>query len=183
MAGTIRANVNRNEHHNSETKKSVTSSAGPEVDGIFDTRTNTGDDRIQGYEGYNFRQTKQKDGESLDNYHTRICQLARTCEFRIIDKEIKEHFILTFSSCSLRSRALRENLTLEALLKLGRALELSEKQASQVETETAGVNATETKGSINVVAYASETLLTATSYNRQNPTKRTRDACGKVGHF
>ena len=135
------------------------------------------------YEGYNFRQTKQKDGESLDNYHTRICQLARTCEFSIIDKEIKEHIILTFSSCSLRRRALRENLTLEALLKLGRALELSEKQASQVETETAGVNATETKGSIDVVAYASETLLTATSYNRQNPTKRTRDACGKVGHF
>lgn len=159
ITGTIRANVNRNEHHNSKTKKSVTSSASPEVDGIFDTRTNTGDDsdyataveelatekyslwRVQ------FRQTKQKDGESLDNYHTRISQLARTCEFSIIDKGIKEHIILTFSSCSLRRWALRENLTLEALLKLGRALELSEKQASQVETETAGVNTTETKGS------------------------------------
>ena len=44
ITGTIRANVNRNENHNSKTKKSVTSSASPEVDGIFDTRTNTGND-------------------------------------------------------------------------------------------------------------------------------------------
>lgn len=187
MAGTIRANVNRNEHHNSETKKNVTSSASPEVDRIFDNRTNTGDDSDYATaveelatEKYSLWRIQFSSNEAK---RRRICQLARTCEFSIIDKEIKEHIILTFSSCSLRRRALRENFTLEALLKLGRALELSEKQASQVEAETAGVNATETKGSIDVVAYAGETLLTATSYNRQNPTKRTRDACGKVGHF
>ena len=53
------------------------------------------------YEAYNFRQTKQKDAESLDSYHTRLRQLAKTCEFSNIDTEIKEHIILTCSSNSL----------------------------------------------------------------------------------
>ena len=61
--------------------------AGPKVDKIFDTLPNTGDDsdyatavkRLNecfspqtniAYEVYNFHQTKQKDGESLDSYHT-----------------------------------------------------------------------------------------------------------------
>ena len=67
------------------------------------------------YEVYNFRQTKQKEGEALDSYHTQLRQLAKTCEFSDIDKEIKEHIILTCGSNSLRRRALRENLTLAAL--------------------------------------------------------------------
>ena len=96
---------------------------------------------------YNFRQTKQKDSESLDSYHTRLRQLAKTCEFSNIDTEIKKHIILTCSSNSLRCRALRENIRLDVLFKLGRALELSEEQARQVEKAVADVNATETKGS------------------------------------
>ena len=50
-----------------------------------------------------------------------------------IDKEIKENIILTCTSSSLRRRALGGNPTLEALLKLGRALELSAKQAKDEE--------------------------------------------------
>ena len=131
--------------------------AGPEVDEIFDTLPDTGDDndyataveKLNGhfspqtniaYEVYNFQQTKQKDGESLDSFHTRLRQLAKTCEFGDIDKEIKEYIILTCSSNSLRRRALRENLTLVALLKLGRALELNETQARQVEKTESDVN-------------------------------------------
>ena len=83
----------------------------------------------------------------MDSYHTRLRQLAKTCEFSNIDKEIKEHLILTCSSNSLRRLALRENLTLDALLKLGKALELSEEQARQVGKAGVDVNATETKGS------------------------------------
>ena len=66
------------------------------------------------YEVYNFRQTKQKEGESLDSYHTRLRQLAKTCEFTNVDKEIKEHIVLTCTSSSLRRQALRENFSLEA---------------------------------------------------------------------
>ena len=124
--------------------------AGPDVDEIFDTLPNTGNDSDYDtavaklneyfspqanttYEVYNFRQTKQKEGESLDSFHTRLRQLAKTCDFSDVDKEIKEHIVLKCSSSSLRRRALRKNPTLEGLLKLGRALELSEKQAKDVE--------------------------------------------------
>ena len=69
----------------------------------------------------------------MDSYHTRLRQLAKTCEFTDVDKEIKEHIVLTCTSSSLRRRALRENFSLEALLKHGRALELSDKQAKDVE--------------------------------------------------
>ena len=127
--------------------------SGPEVDEIFDTLPDNGDDndydtgieRLNAYsspqtniayEVYNFRQTKQKEGESLDTYHTRLRQLARTCEFKDIDKEIKEHVVLTCGR-----RAVRENLRPDALLKSGRALELSEQQASQVEKATSDVSA------------------------------------------
>ena len=63
-----------------------------------------------------------------------------------IDKEIKENIILTCTSSSLRRRALGENPTLEALLKLGRALELSAKQAKDEEaTGNDSVNKINTK--------------------------------------
>ena len=92
--------------------------AGPDVDEIFDTLPNTGDGGDYDtavakldeyfslqvnttYEVYNFRQTKQKEGESLDSFHTRLRQLAKTCEFSYVDKEIKEHIILTCSFSSL----------------------------------------------------------------------------------
>ena len=124
--------------------------AGPDVDEIFDTLPDTGGDNYYDtafaklneyfspqvnstYEVYNFRQTKQKEGESLDSYHIPLRQLAKTCGFTNVDKEIKEHIILTCTSTSLQRRVLRENFVLEALLKHGRALELSEKHAKDVE--------------------------------------------------
>ena len=81
--------------------------AGPEVDEIFDTLPDTGDDndyakaveKLNGYfspqtniayEVYNFRWTKQKEGESLDSFRTRLRQLAKTCEFADIDKDVTE---------------------------------------------------------------------------------------------
>ena len=92
--------------------------AGPDVDEIFDTLPDTGGDNDYDtavaklneyfspqvnstYEVYNFRQTKQKEGESLDSYHTRLHQLAKTCEFTNVDKKSKEHIILTCTSSSL----------------------------------------------------------------------------------
>ena len=99
--------------------------AGPDVDEIFDTLQETGEESEYDtavaklneyfnpqvnttYEVYNFRQTKQKEGESLDSYHTRLRQLTKTCEFTDVEKEIKEHIILTCTSRPLRRRALRD---------------------------------------------------------------------------
>ena len=124
--------------------------AGPEVDEIFDMledpytetdykgaveklsqffapRTNVA------YEVYNFRQARQNQGESLDSYHVRLRQLAKTCDFADIDKEIKEHIILSCTSSTLRRRALQEEYSLDKLLKDGRSFEISESQARHLE--------------------------------------------------
>ena len=108
----MRAIVDWKGHYNSETKTSPV--AGPDVDEIFDTLLNNDYDTAIAklnkyfspqvnttYEVYNFRQAKQKEGELLDSYDTRFRQLAKTCEFSDIDKEIKEHIILTCTSSSL----------------------------------------------------------------------------------
>lgn len=104
--------------------------AGPEVDEIFDTLEDTGDEDDYktaaekltayfvpqtniAYEVYNFRQARQNQEESLDSYHTRLRQLAQTCDFADTDKEIKEHIILSCSSNSLRRRALQEDYSLD----------------------------------------------------------------------
>jgi len=88
--------------------------AGPDVDEIFDNLPNTGknndyDTAVANLHEYfsqqvnttykvcNFRQPKQKEGELLNSYHTRLRQLAKTCESSDIDKEINKHIILTCS--------------------------------------------------------------------------------------
>ena len=85
------------------------------------------------YEVYNFRQARQNQGESLDSYHVRLRQLAKTCDFTDIDKEIKEHIILSCTSTTLRRRALQDEYSLDKLLKVGRSLEISESQARHLE--------------------------------------------------
>ncbi len=121
---------------------------------IFETLTDTGDakdykkamDRLTehftpqrnvDYETYLFRQARQQPNETLDQFTTRLRQLASTCEFTSVEKEIKSQIILNCSSSHLRRRALRESsLTLKALLDLGRTMEISEKQASGIESKS-----------------------------------------------
>ena len=107
--------------------------SGPEVDEIFDTLEDTGEDKDYKkavekltahfnpqvnttYEVYNFRKAQQNEGESFDSFHTRLRTLAKTCEFADADKEIKEQIILSCKSNALRRKALREDLDLTALL-------------------------------------------------------------------
>ncbi|KAK3720930.1 hypothetical protein QZH41_014537, partial [Actinostola sp. cb2023] len=149
--------------------------AGPDVDEIFDTLPDTGEDddfdtaveklnqyfspkTNTTYEVYNFRQAKQKEGEMLYSFHTRLRQLSKYCAFPDTDKEIKEQIILSCSSNSLRRKTLRDDLNLVNLLKHGRALELSETQAKEVEPVA-----------------PSQT----TSYNRYAPNKT--EKCGNCG--
>ena len=111
--------------------------AGPAVDEIFDTLPDTGEakdykkaiDALNAYfipqvntafEEYNFREAKQQNGETIDAYHTRLRQLAQTCDFNNIDKEVKTQIIIGCSSQRLRRRALRDNPSLKDLLLVGR---------------------------------------------------------------
>ena len=131
--------------------------SGPDVDEIFDTLEYTGEDKDYKtavekltahfnpqvnatYEVYNFRKAQQNEAESLDSYHTRLRTLAKTCEFTNADKEIKEQIILSCKSNALRRKALREDLDSSALLKAGRALELSETQAKELDSDKTTVN-------------------------------------------
>ena len=136
--------------------------AGPKVDEIFDTLSNTGtEDEYEKavdalnayfqpkanpmYEVYVFRQAKQESGETLDHFVTRLRQLSKNCDFADVDKEITAQIIMHCKSQVLRRRALSKgaDLSLQKLLDCGRALEASEKQAGVLEGES--VNALEQK--------------------------------------
>ena len=57
---------------------------------------------------YTFRNCKQKEGQTLDEYLTELRKLAKHCEFTDIDKEILSQLIQHCRSNQLRRRALRE---------------------------------------------------------------------------
>ena len=123
--------------------------AGEKVYDIFDTLSETGEDfetavakltahfapkKNIDYETYRFRQVRQTPGESIDQFVTRLRQLAIVCEFADVDREIKAQVIQSCSSARLRRHALREDkITLEKLITYGRSLELSEHQAIAME--------------------------------------------------
>ena len=124
--------------------------AGEGVSEIFDTLPDTGEDfetaktKLNEYfdpkkkvefEIYTFRQAKQSLGETMNSYHSRLRQLAATCEFHDVDKEVKSQIIQSCTSQCLRRKALRDStMTLEALLAEARALEVSEQQATDIES-------------------------------------------------
>lgn len=72
--------------------------AGPKVETIFETLTDTGEDKDFDtavakltehfspkknimYETHVFRQARQRDNETLDQFHTRLHHLAKSCDF------------------------------------------------------------------------------------------------------
>ncbi len=66
------------------------------------------------YERYVFRRSQQQPSETLDQYYTRLRQLASTCDFTDIAAEIKSQIVLNGQSSRLRRRALRNpKLTLK----------------------------------------------------------------------
>ena len=85
------------------------------------------------YEIYVFRQAKQQANESLAAFHTRLRQLAVTCEFDDVDREIKTQIVQSCSSHKLRTKALENpSYTLTQLLDAGKAMELSKTQAANI---------------------------------------------------
>lgn len=88
-------------------------------------------------EVYKFRSYKQNEGQSLDEFVTELRKLAKTCEFQNVDSEILSQVIQNCRSNRLRRRALREpDKTLNDILTLGRTLELSDAQATEMERQS-----------------------------------------------
>ena len=70
-------------------------------------------------------------------YCARLRQLAATCEFADVDKEIKSQIIQFCTSNRLRRKALKDAMmTLQNLLDEARAMEVSEMQAKEIENSS-----------------------------------------------
>ena len=99
--------------------------AGPRIREIFAQLPNTGGEdafdlakqklteyfepqKNKRYEVYRFRETKQGEAETLDSFHTRLRNMAKTCEFADEAFEIEEQIIIGGRSSRIRKRALRD---------------------------------------------------------------------------
>ena len=91
------------------------------------------------YEVYKFRQAKQEPDEDITKFYTRLRQLASTCEFQDESREIMQDpndTNVMFSSNHLRRKTLSDaTMTLNKMLEVGRAIEMSEEQAAAIEKE------------------------------------------------
>ncbi|CAB3993644.1 Hypothetical predicted protein [Paramuricea clavata] len=86
------------------------------------------------FEEYKFRNAKQTHDEALMTYYTRLKQLSLTCEFHDADREIKSQIIQHGRSQRLRRKALIDpTITLAKLLEMGKAAELADSQAANLE--------------------------------------------------
>ena len=86
-----------------------------------------------------FRQAKQRPGETIDQFHTRLCNLAQTCEFIDAGFKIKIQLMQHCSCSRVRGKALCENFSLDELIKYGRTLQLSSQQVQAVKHKNARI--------------------------------------------
>ncbi len=124
--------------------------AGPEVQEVFETLSDTGDDYATAldklnvyfnpqknipFERHTFRQAAQDPSETMDAYVTRLKRLVKTCDYGTLSAEmIRDQVLEKCHSTRLRRRLLREeDLTLDVILRIARALEASDRQAKQIE--------------------------------------------------
>ena len=96
---------------------------GPEVETIFETLTNTGEDKdfdtavAKLTEHFSPKKNngttlRQWDDKTLDQFHTRLDHLAKSCEFTDANKEIKTQLVETCKSTRVRRKVLREDISL-----------------------------------------------------------------------
>ena len=73
------------------------------------------------YEAYRFRQTKQNQEESLDQFHTRLRTLAQNCKFAEdnLEFEFEQQILVGGTSSRIRKQALRDpKYTVKSVLDL-----------------------------------------------------------------
>ncbi|CAB4007708.1 Retrovirus-related Pol poly from transposon opus, partial [Paramuricea clavata] len=167
--------------------------AGPEVQDIFETLEDTGNDldtaiaKLTSYfepqknipfERHNFRQTTQLQGETIEQLAIRLKHQVKFCKYGNPNDMIRDQIIEHCSSSRLRRRLLCEpELTLEKTVEIGRSFEASERQASQIEADSLkttdlGVNAIRSKA-------ASSRYPTSIQTGRSNIVCY---CCGNAGH-
>lgn len=87
------------------------------------------------FETFKFRQLKQETHEIVQDFCTRLRRMAATCDFTDPDREIKAQILQGCLSQGLRRKGLRDDMNLTKLLETALALELSDKQAREMESD------------------------------------------------
>ena len=139
------------------------------------------------YAVYQFRQAKQEEHETLDQFHTRLRTLAKTCAFADVDFEIEQQIITAGTSTRIRKKALRDpTYDLKAILIDGRRAEQSSYQARDIESQGQGSN----RESRTVQKLNTTSQQTCRNCGGQYPHERQCPAqgkscrkCGKPNHF
>ena len=113
---------------------------------------------------YTFRQSKQEHNETIDQYYSRLKNLAKTCNYTEAEKEIKTQIIHGCRSHSLRIKALSDpTMDLASVLSRARAMEMAEIQAAKIEKDVT----VKEKESVNKVS--------AKPGNKRKPKKNWKD--------
>ena len=124
--------------------------AGPEVQEVFETLTDTGDDydtvleKLDAYfkpqknvpfEHHTFRQAAQDPSETMNAYVTRLKRLVQTCDYGTLSDEMIRNQVLKkcHSTCLHHHLLCKETLTLENILCIAWPIEASDRQAQQIE--------------------------------------------------
>ena len=100
---------------------------------------------------YQFRKMKQEEGETLEEFYTKLKHQAVLCNFPEgqTDNEIKSQIVMGGSNSHLRRKALEQEMTLAQVLTKGKSLEQTEAHATTIESsvnsESKSVNAVHKK--------------------------------------
>ncbi|RUA05254.1 MAG: hypothetical protein DSY43_04950 [Gammaproteobacteria bacterium] len=146
------------------------------------------------FERHQFRQAKQDESETVDQFTTRLFQLAGNCDFGEKKSEhIRDQLIDKCKSHNLRKKLLEAGgkLTLLRAQELARAMEAAERQARSIESDQASgenVNATYN------TTFKQGNARQGSCYNcgqrghyKNDPECKARSttchSCKKVGHF
>ena len=170
--------------------------AGAEVQEIFETLPETGDDyktalekltahfnscKNIAFERHVFRQATQKADETMDAYVTRLRTLSKTCEFGTsLDEMIRDQIIEKCASNALRRRLLREReLTLDNLLLIARSFELADRQALEIEQK---FDSSTHLNSIERQSESQQSRRNSAKHDNNNRLKSVCYCCGNEGH-
>ena len=190
--------------------------AGPNVMDIFETLAETGEDsdyqtahekltehfaphKNTEFQRYCFRESRQAESETMDEFHTRLRKLAENCDIHDVDAEIKSQMISSGKSKKTINKALRDqSYTLKQMLEYGRKSEAACLQTQIItqkmqatSPETHNVNRVQTKAKRKYAVRQDqsgkkENTCRRCGYNwphAKSPCPAQGKQCGKCGKF
>ena len=133
------------------------------------------------YERYKLLQLKQEDGETIDNFVTRLKVHAKSCDYNNYneDEAVTDKFILSCTDPTIRKTLLKEAATkkhtIENALLIGRTIQITTKNAQEIEN----------KDSHNLVEGINKIKITNTSPSKfyQGPLQNSYQNPPSQNHF